>query len=33
MPSAWLVRRYIDPEATFSFVETPGKTEIPFELI
>lgn len=32
MASAWLIRRYIDSNATFAFVETPGETDVPFDM-
>jgi hypothetical protein len=32
MASAWLIRHYIDPHATFAFVERPGAADIPFDM-
>ena len=32
MASAWLIRRYIDPHATFAFVEKPAPTDVPFDM-
>jgi hypothetical protein len=32
MGSAWLIRRFIDPKATFGFVERPSSTEVPFDM-
>jgi hypothetical protein len=32
MASAWLIRRFIDPKATFSFVERPGECDVPFDM-
>ncbi len=32
MASAWLIRRFIDPKATFGFVETPAKADVPFDM-
>jgi hypothetical protein len=32
MASAWLIRRFIDPNATFGFVEQPAASEIPFDM-
>ena len=32
MASAWLVRRFIDPKATFAFVEKPSRSDIPFDM-
>ena len=32
MASAWLIRRFIDPNATFAFVATPAKTDVPFDM-
>ena len=32
MASAWLIRRYIDPKATFAFVENPASSDVPFDM-
>jgi hypothetical protein len=32
MASAWLIRRHIDPDATFAFVERAGDADIPFDM-
>lgn len=32
MATAWLVRRFIDKHATFSFVETPSAEDVPFDM-
>jgi hypothetical protein len=32
MASAWLIRRFIDPKATFAFVERPSATDVPFDM-
>ncbi len=32
MASAWLIRRFIDPRATFGFVERPAAREVPFDM-
>jgi len=32
MASAWLIRRFIDPHATFAFVERPADADIPFDM-
>jgi hypothetical protein len=32
MASAWLIRRFIDPAATFSFVDRAGDGEVPFDM-
>ena len=32
MASAWLIRRFIDPNATFAFVEDPGESDVPFDM-
>jgi hypothetical protein len=32
MASAWLIRRFIDPNATFAFVEQPSSTDVPFDM-
>jgi hypothetical protein len=32
MASAWLIRRFIDPRATFAFVERPGDGDVPFDM-
>jgi hypothetical protein len=32
MASAWLIRRFIDPRATFGFVDRPGESEVPFDM-
>jgi len=32
MASAWLIRRFIDPKATFTFADAPGEAEIPFDM-
>jgi len=32
MASAWLIRRFIDPNATFAFVERPSGADVPFDM-
>jgi hypothetical protein len=32
MASAWLIRRFIDPKATFGFVERPADSDVPFDM-
>jgi hypothetical protein len=32
MASAWLIRRFIDPQATFAFVERPVEPDVPFDM-
>lgn len=32
MASAWLIRRFIDSNATFAFADTPGGTDVPFDM-
>jgi hypothetical protein len=32
MASAWLIRRFIDPKATFGFVERPAVADVPFDM-
>jgi hypothetical protein len=32
MASAWLIRRFIDPKAAFSFVERPSDSDVPFDM-
>jgi hypothetical protein len=32
MSSAWLIRRFIDPDATFAFVKEPDATDVPFDM-
>lgn len=32
MASAWLIRRFIDPQATFAFVDRPGAADVPFDM-
>jgi hypothetical protein len=32
MASAWLIRRFIDPTATFVFAEAPGEVDVPFDM-
>jgi hypothetical protein len=32
MASAWLIRRFIDPNATFAFVEQPAESDVPFDM-
>jgi hypothetical protein len=32
MASAWLIRRFIDPKATFGFVERPAESDVPFDM-
>jgi hypothetical protein len=32
MASAWLIRRFIDPKATFAFVDQPRKNDVPFDM-
>lgn len=31
MSSAWLIRRFIDPQATFAFVDKPAPADVPFD--
>ena len=31
MASAWLIRRFIDPAATFAFAGTPASTDVAFD--
>ena len=32
MASAWLIRRFVDANATFAFVEQPAQTDVPFDM-
>jgi hypothetical protein len=32
MASAWFIRRFIDPKATFAFVDQPRKNDVPFDM-
>lgn len=32
MASAWLITGFIDPKASFGFVERPGKGDVPFDM-
>jgi len=32
MASAWLIRRFINPKATFGFVERPSDSDVPFDM-
>ena len=32
MACAWLIRRYIDPKATFAFVDGPAGADVPFDM-
>ena len=32
MASAWLIRRFIDPKATFRFAEQPRDSDVPFDM-
>ena len=32
MASAWLIRRFIDPRATFAFVDQSGEADVPFDM-
>jgi hypothetical protein len=32
MASAWLIRRFIDPNATFGFVDRPSGADVPFDM-
>jgi hypothetical protein len=32
MASAWLIRLYIDPGATFAFVDQPASADVPFDM-
>ena len=32
MASAWLIRRFIDPNATFVFADHPGDVDVPFDM-
>lgn len=32
MASAWLIRRYVDPNARFAFVAQPGDNDVPFDM-
>ena len=32
MASAWLIRRFIDPHATFAFTARPGRSDVPFDM-
>jgi hypothetical protein len=32
MASAWLIRRFVDPNATFAFTDRPGGADVPFDM-
>jgi hypothetical protein len=32
MASAWLIRRFVDPSATFAFADRPGGADVPFDM-
>jgi len=32
MASAWLIRRFIDPDATFGFADRAGDMDVPFDM-
>lgn len=32
MASAWLIRRFVDPDATFAFVDQPAAPDVPFDM-
>jgi hypothetical protein len=32
MACAWLIRRYIDPKASFAFVDRPTDADVPFDM-
>jgi hypothetical protein len=32
MASAWLIRRFIDPQAAFAFAERPSESDVPFDM-
>jgi Chromate resistance exported protein len=32
MASAWLIRRFVDPKATFGFAERPADSDVPFDM-
>jgi hypothetical protein len=32
MASAWLIRRFVDPRATFAFVDKPSVSDVPFDM-
>jgi hypothetical protein len=32
MASAWLIQRFIDPQASFGFVDHPAETDVPFDM-
>jgi len=32
MATAWLIRRFVDPNATFAFVEAPSGADVPFDM-
>src|SRR5258708_3649820 len=32
LASAWLIRRFIDPSATFAFVDHPAPSDVPFDM-
>ena len=32
MATAWLIRRFVDNDATFAFVEAPSGTDVPFDM-
>jgi hypothetical protein len=32
MATAWLIRRFVDNNATFAFVEAPSGTDVPFDM-
>ena len=32
MASAWLIRRFVDPKATFAFADKPSASDVPFDM-
>ena len=32
MASAWLIRRFVDPNATFAFVKEPAASDVAFDM-
>lgn len=32
MASAWLIRRFVDPKASFAFVDKPAESDVPFDM-
>ena len=32
MSSAWLIRRFVDPKATFAFADKPSASDVPFDM-